>query len=221
MSPFLEDAEQPAEGANPCPNRGIWAHLVQGEGESMVRLLIGVLLGLLLVPGTSWGLKDYKRSMPKKLNSYLSEGVVIGGVAGRGFSLRDVRRKFGKKTKVERVVLDLGDENGAPLMGTSYFHIEVDSANSRIIMDLSQVQRSKLTESELKKIFSGSPYLALQSIAYDPEDRATNLILNMKRPIQVEIFSPKQANKPGRIILDVAPAPKRAQAKPHQKGKSR
>lgn len=93
-------------------------------------------------------------------------------------------------------------------MGTaSYFHVEVDKTNSRIIMDLSQVQRSRLSESELKKVFAGSPYLALESIAYDPEDRATNLILNMKRPIKVEIFSPKLAKTPGRIILDVAPVP--------------
>lgn len=65
----------------------------------MVRLLIGIVLGTLLVPANSWGLKDYKRSMPKKINSYLSDGVVIGGVAGRGFSSGMCDENMGPKPR--------------------------------------------------------------------------------------------------------------------------
>lgn len=179
--------------------------LVKG-GILMMRLFFAVILGVLVTWSPAYGLKDYKRSMPKKVNSYLSEGVVIGGIAGTGFTLREVRRKFGAKSKMERVVLDLGDENGEPIKGSpAYYHVEVDQKKSRVIMDLSQVQRSKMTEKQLRNVFMGSPYLALDSITYDPEDGATNLTLRMKRPIKVEIFSPNDAKKNGRIILDVSP----------------
>lgn len=187
----------------------------------MVRLMIGITVGFLVFPTGAWGLKDYRRAMPKKINSYLSEGVFIGGVAGRGFSLRNVTRRFGAKSKIERVVVDIGDENGEPLIGpAAYFHIEVDQQNSRVVMDLSQVQRSKLSVDQLKKIFSKSPYVALESIGYDPQDRATNLTLRMKRPIMVEIFSPEGEKKPGRIVMDLKPG-KLAMIEPKKSGKNR
>jgi len=117
-----------------------------------------------------------------------------------------VSRQFGAKSKIERVVVDLGDEKGRSLLSPApYFHVEVDPRNSRVVIDLSQVQGSRLSEENLKKVFSGSPYVSLMDIGYDPEDRATHLTLKMKRPLMVEIFSPEGKNEPGRIIMDFVP----------------
>ena len=51
----------------------------------------------------------YKQTLSVKKNAYASDGVFIGGKAGAGTSLLNVRRIFSPKAQLERVVLDLGD----------------------------------------------------------------------------------------------------------------
>ncbi|MBK8203843.1 MAG: hypothetical protein IPK68_16510 [Bdellovibrionales bacterium] len=82
-------------------------------------------------------------ALPKKTHQYFSDGVFIGGKAGRGFSLIGVDRKLGKATKMERILFDIGDELGAPVSDSpGYFHIEISKKNKQIIVDLAQAHRS-------------------------------------------------------------------------------
>jgi hypothetical protein len=147
-----------------------------------------------------------RRALQKKTHQYFSDGVVIGGKAGRGFSLIGVDRKLGKVTQMERILFDIGDELGAPVSDSpGYFHIEISKKNKQIIVDLAQAQRSLVSEEDLRKKLSGSPYVQLARVIYDPEDKATSFILKMKQDLKVEVFSPQNKSEPGRIILDLKP----------------
>lgn len=147
-----------------------------------------------------------KRAFPRKTHQYLNDGVFIGGKAGRGFSLIGIDRKLGKATKIERILFDIGDELGAPVSdGPGYFHIEISKRNKQIIVNLAQAQRSLVSEEDLRKKLSGSPYVQLARVIYDPEDKATSFILKMRQDVKVEVFSPQNKSEPGRIILDLKP----------------
>lgn len=142
----------------------------------------------------------------KKQNLYLTHGAVIGGVAGRGFSLLGLERKLGKKTGMERILIKIGDESGVPVMGiSSYFHIEIDEKKNRIAVELSQMQRSLRTENELKQQIGDSHYVSLEQVIYDPQEKSTSLVFKMKQPLKVEVFSPQKVQVTGRIVLDLLP----------------
>ncbi|MCB0362072.1 MAG: hypothetical protein KDD35_05105 [Bdellovibrionales bacterium] len=146
------------------------------------------------------------RAPIKKLNHYVRDGLFIGGAAGRGFSLLDIKRKFGKKSKMERIVLTIGDELGAPLLGVpGYFHLEIDQNHKRVFLDLAQLQRSLISEKEMVSRFADSPYLKLERVVYDPEDKATGLSFKMKQNLAVEVLSPIDGSQPARIVLDLIP----------------
>lgn len=167
-----------------------------------------VFTALFLLPTTgAQAASPFKKSLTKKTGKYISEGVIIGGRVGRGYTLLNVRRSFSKKKKVERVVLDIGDLKGKPILGeVNYFHVSVDRDLSRVVVDLSQVSRSGVDQAKLLKMFRKSPMVKTAEITYDPEDVSTNLILKMKRPTNVEVFQLSEPNAPGRIVIDMKPA---------------
>ncbi|MBK8203842.1 MAG: hypothetical protein IPK68_16505 [Bdellovibrionales bacterium] len=76
-----------------------------------------------------------------------------------------------------------------------------------------------MSEVDLRKKLSGSPYVQLARVIYDPEDKATSFILKMKKDLKVEVFSPQNKSEPGRIILDLKPEFVRTEGRalPHKK----
>ncbi len=149
----------------------------------------------------------FKKSLSKKTGKYISEGVIVGGRVGKGYTLLNIRRSFSKKAKIERVVLDIGDLRGRPVLGeVNYFHVSVDKGLSRVVVDLSQVSRSGVSQAQLLELFKKSPLVRSAEITYDPEDVSTNLVLKMKKPTFVEVFQLSEPNAPGRIVIDMKPA---------------
>ncbi|MGE3385614.1 MAG: hypothetical protein AB7K41_02680 [Bdellovibrionales bacterium] len=164
--------------------------------------------------GQALAASQYKQALDKKLNAYLSEGVVTGGRAGKGYSLLNVRRDLSTKMAMERVILDLGDLEGKPLAGkASYFQASIEKNPPRIVIDLAQLSRSAVTEAKLKQIFKRSPYIKSVELTSDPEDRSASLVLALNEPMAVEVFEMPSANKATRIVLDLkknaAPARKK------------
>lgn len=156
----------------------------------------------------------FKKSLSKKTGKYISEGVIIGGRVGKGYTLLNIRRSFSKKARMERVVLDIGDLKGKPILGeVNYFHVSVDRDLSRVVVDLSQVAHSGVDQAKLLKLFKQSPNVRSVEITYDPEDVSTNLVLMMKRPTFVEVFQLSEPNAPGRIVIDMKPAQKKKRRK--------
>jgi len=169
-----------------------------------------MLRTILMVAGflgfQAFAASPYKQSLTTKSNSYVKDGVFTGGKAGQGSSLLGVRRTFSDKARVERVIVDLGDHEAKPAgRNPGYFQVAMDSKNNRVVMDLSQLRFSKVTEQQLKSIFAKSPYVSSVSLTLDPEDRAATMVLKLKRPMRLEVFQLLDNKKPGRVVMDLTP----------------
>lgn len=167
-----------------------------------MKSLIPLLIALSSLP--LYAASPYKQSLDKKLNQYLSDGVFVGGKAGQSFSLINVRRDISKTMQMERVILDLGDQDGKPLYGkASYFQAHVQQNPPRIIIDLAQLSKSAISESKMKEIFKKSPFIKSVELTSDPEDRAATLVLNLNTPMKAEVFEMPAKDKPSRIVVDI------------------
>lgn len=159
----------------------------------------------------SWGavaVTPFHRSLVQKQNKYMKDGVVVGGQAGRGASLLNVRRAFSPKIGLERVIVDMGDEQGNATSSENmgYFQVALESKRNRILVDLAQLRISKLSEPQIKSIFKKSPYVKTASLTLDPEDNTGTLLLELSRPVRLEVFNLSATKKTPRIVLDILPA---------------
>ncbi len=178
-----------------------------------MRKTIGLVLCLIYLPISGWAASPYKRSLVNKKNVYMRDGVFTGGKAGEGASLLGMRRAFSGKAKIERVIVDLGDGEMKPAGDElGYFQVSLDSKNNRVVLDVAQLKSSKISEQQVKDLFRKSAYVSNVSLTLDPEDKAGTMVLQLKRPMKLEVFQLHDRSKPGRIVMDltpVAPAPKR------------
>lgn len=161
------------------------------------------LLLLAMVSATSGAATAYKHSLSGKKNAYLKDGVITGGVAGTGTSLLNVRRAFSAKAELERLIISLGDKEAKPLKGEpTYFQAAMDASNNRMVLDITQLKLSKVSEQQVQRLFKSSPYVSSVSFTLDPEDKAASMVVNLKRPMKLEVF---RLSKPARIVLDLKP----------------
>ncbi len=152
----------------------------------------------------SWAAIDRMQALDVKKHIYIENGTVVGGEAGRTFSLLDVRRMPASKDKIERIFFDLGDEAGKPLKNrVSYFQVTVEKNNPRVVIDLSQMLGSDIDFAKLKKVFAKSPYVREARINYDPIDTTITVQLILKKPMQVEAFKLVAKDRPSRLVVDL------------------
>jgi len=170
-------------------------------------ILLG-LAGLTIVAGAA---TPYKQTLNVKKNAYLSDGVFTGGkTAGQGASILAVKRGFSAKAELERMIVTIGDKEARPLRGEpTYFQASMDAAQRRMVLDISQLKLSKVSEAQIQRLFKSSPYVSGIDLTLDPEDRAATMVVHLKRPMRLEVF---KMSKPARIVLDLIPANARAQA---------
>lgn len=170
----------------------------------MIAILTSVLVGSFV-----WAATPYKQSLDKKLNAYISEGVYTGGTITTPLSLITVRRHYAAKAQVERIFLDMGDFAGEPLKGgVGHFHVGIEKNPSRVVIDLNQVQRAGITEKQLVKTFEKSPFVKTATMRFDPEEQVTTMILEMKKPVGVEVIELPSKTKASRIVVDLKAAKK-------------
>jgi hypothetical protein len=104
------------------------------------------------------------------------------------------------------VTVELGDKEIKPAgKDIGYFQVSLDSKENRVVVDLSQLKYSRVTESAVQNLFKKSPYVASVSLTLDPEDKAASMVLNLKQPVKMEVFQQLQAGKPGKIVMDLSP----------------
>ncbi len=185
------------------------------RGYRMLRSLVLLVVMILGFGGFSvFAATPYKRTLSVKSNTYMKDGVFIGGKAGEGSSLLGVRRAYSDKAKIERVIVDLGDHQARPAgRSPGYFQVSMDSVNNRVVVDLAQLRLSKVSEAQLQNIFRKSPYISSASLTLDPEDKAGTMVFKLKRPMRLEVFQLLDKRKPGRVVIDLTPmgaAPSRA-----------
>lgn len=172
----------------------------------MVKFLLAILWsGLVLSDARA--ASPFKQSLEGKKNAYLQDGLFIGGKAGAGTSILGMRHQYSKKAQIERLVVDLGDGEGKPLLQeASYFQASVDRKQNRIVLDLTQLKMSLVSEQKIRNLLRNSPYVASADFTLDPEDKAASLVLNLKRPMRLEVFQLLDKKKSARLVLDLKPA---------------
>jgi hypothetical protein len=182
--------------------------------------MFSLVLSAVLSSSVSMAATPFKVSLDAKKNSYMREGVFTGGRAGSGTSLLAVRRSFSAKLKLERVILDMGDKEARPAgRDLGFFQASMDSANNRIVLDLSQLRLSKVSEVQVQRLFKKDPFVSSVSLTLDPEDKAGTLVLNLRRPMKLEVFQLLKPKSPARIVMDLTPLPAAAAPAPAPAGK--
>ena len=168
-----------------------------------IGLLVALILGSI---STAHAASPFKRTLDVKKNAYVADGVFTGGrVLSQGSSLLAVRRDFSAKAGLERIVVALGDQEAKPLKtGMAYFQASLDAANKRLVLDISHLKQSKVSEAQVQRLFRTSPNVASVDFTLDPEDKAASMVVNLKRPMKLEVF---QLRKPARIVMDLKPLP--------------
>ncbi|MBK9323945.1 MAG: hypothetical protein IPM97_13550 [Bdellovibrionaceae bacterium] len=163
-------------------------------------LIATILLGYSLTSNAAIPTK-LKGPVPGRI--LVNEGQAMGGIAGSGFSLMDLRRSSDAKKRVERVVIDIGDMQGQTLKGLpGYFHAELKKNPSKLILDFDQTPVSRLDEGRLKDRFKGSLFVRKTSMILDPEDKALNLTFDLKPGTIARVFQVKGEKGTSKVVVD-------------------
>jgi hypothetical protein len=74
-----------------------------------------------------------------------------------------------------------------------------------VVLDLAQLTTSNISEAQLKQTFKKSPFISSVELTLDPEDKAATMVLNLKRPMKLEVFELLAKGKPSRVVMDLTP----------------
>ncbi len=160
---------------------------------------------LALIGESAFAASVFKRALEGKQHKYIDSGTIIGGEAGQAFSLLKLRAQADRKRGIERIVLNLGDEQGQLLKGKmSFFQVNMDPSAMRLVINLSQVVASTMSEAELKDAFKSSPFVRSVALVKDPSSQSLSLVLSLKQKAKAEVFQLTKQNSPGRLVIDLA-----------------
>lgn len=149
---------------------------------------------------------SFVQTLETKRNAYRNDGVFTGGRAGTGTSLLAVRRAYSKSAAVERVIVDLGDKDAKPAgAAMGFFQASLDGVANRVTLDVSQLRLSKVTETQLQRVFKNSAYVKHVALTLDPEDHAATMVLDLKRPVRLEVYRTVKAGQPAMVVMDLVP----------------
>lgn len=137
-----------------------------------------------------------------KLNQYMGTEIRIGGVAERELALLNVQWMRASNKPVERVVIQVGEQDGSKLKGKmGYFHVSLrEQPIARLSIDLSQIQKTKIDENTVRKNLEKSKLISKVDFTMDPEDGSTNLTFVLKKQIKWDAYTQKEK---GEIVLDL------------------
>jgi hypothetical protein len=145
---------------------------------------------------------------PQKLGNYIAAGAIVGGNAGKIFSLLRVQKML-LAGGVERLILTYGDQDGVPLKTQpGYFHLSLDQAGERLVLDLSQVMKTAIDQQDLIKELRGSHLVAKTDMSMDPQDGTTNITLFMRTPVETRAQIEMAEDKQNQIVIDIRPVSK-------------
>jgi hypothetical protein len=140
---------------------------------------------------------------PGKISSPISNGVFTGGSAQAAFTLTKITRQAGRNG-TEKWTLTYGDREGKPVpSGPGFFHVSVDRNGRRVVIDLAQVHRTAVDGVELEKMARGSNLVATTDMIMDPQDRSTNITMNMKSAVAVRVANERTSG--GQLVLEISP----------------
>ncbi len=169
-----------------------------------VAAVLIAFISLSLGSTAAWSVPHRPKVKPQGLGSYIRSGVVVGGYAGEALSLLRMQKMLAPDG-AERLVILYGDKNGNVVKSElGYFHISVDERNSRVSIDLAQVQRTAVDAKDLAKVFNNSRLVSTTEMTMDPLDLSTNISLTLQQPAEIKVnVETSQGTK--RLIIDMRP----------------
>ncbi|WII72849.1 hypothetical protein QJS83_03065 [Bdellovibrio sp. 22V] len=164
---------------------------------------MGCMMALLLALPAGAAISSQK-AKPSVSKILVGEGVSFGGLAGTGFTLMDVRRTADAKKKVERIVIDVGDMNGALLRGwPGYYYAELKKNPSRLVIDFAQMPNANLDQNQLTNRLKGSLAVTKTSMSLDPIDSSLNLTLDLKKNTKVRVYQVAGKKTTSKVVVDL------------------
>ncbi len=131
-------------------------------------------------------------------------GSIIGGVAGTGFSLLDLRKTQNAKSKIERIVFDIGDLRGRTQKGLpGYYHVQMLQNPSRLVIDFAQMPASRINAQEVQKRLASSMFIKSTELALDPVDQSLNLVLFLKNKPKAKVFQVAGKKTTSKVVVDL------------------
>ncbi|MFS4458255.1 hypothetical protein [Bdellovibrio sp. HCB2-146] len=145
-----------------------------------------------------------KKAAPKVNRILSGEGSTFGGLAGAGFTLLDVRRTADTKKKLERLVIDVGDQNGAPQKGwPGYYFAELKKNPQRLVLDFAQMPKSKLNEHQIAARMKNSLAVRGTSLSMDPIDNSLLLSFDLKPKSKVRVYQVAGKKSTSKVVIDI------------------
>ena len=138
-------------------------------------------------------------------------GFINGGVAGEEFSLLKIENQVAGQS--ETLSLAYGDRQGKQIRGLpGFYQIALDRDGRRLVIDLAQVDRTAVDPQSLRQKLKSSPLVSSVDMTMDPQDRSTNITLNLKEPIEISVVS-TGPSEPSAVSIAMKPASSRKGAK--------
>ena len=165
---------------------------------------IGCLSAFLFVLSAGAAVPVQKTKPTSAAKILAGEGVSFGGVAGKGFTLMDIRRTADAKKKVERIVIDVGDMNGAALRGKpGYYFAELKKNPQRLVIDFSQMPSARLDQDKIAERLKGSLAVTNSSLSLDPVDNSLNLTFDLKKNTKVRVYQVAGNKATSKVVVDL------------------
>ncbi len=134
----------------------------------------------------------------------IGKGSQIGGVAGAGFTLMDLRLSQDKKKHIDRIVVDVADMEGRNIRGLpGYFHAELKSNPQKLIVDFSQMPKTRIDEKKLAVILKRSRAVQATKMTIDPIDHTLSISLDLKKNTKVRIQQVAGLKQTSKVVFDL------------------
>lgn len=167
------------------------------EFASLVMKSVAVLL---LVPVAMAAIPGQK-SAPLKILS--APAAVVGGVAGDGFSLLDIKKEILAAGSIERLIIEVGDYRGRPNLGpTAYYHAQLMKDPSRLVIDFSQMTLSLIDQKQLSERLQNSKFVHRVQMTKDSSDQTISMIFDLKVNTRARVIQVKGMKKTSKLVVD-------------------
>lgn len=146
-------------------------------------------------------------SIPPKVGSpkiHSAPSALVGGQAGYGFSLMNVKKAYSPKGKFERITFVVGNLQGKPHFGPpAYYHAQLMKNPSRLLLDFSQMPLSLLSEIQLIQRLKNSKYVLQSHMTRDPQDNSLSLAFDLKPNTRIRIMQIGNSKKSSQVVVDL------------------
>lgn len=141
---------------------------------------------------------------PSTLQSFQVTQRQIGGQAGAGFSLLNLQKIQAKNGRAERLIFEVGTKDGYVLKGLpGYFNAQNQVGPNRIVLDFSQMMKSKINEAFIKGILKDSKFITGVKLTSDPQDKTLSMILDLNTAVQMKTVQVAGKKQTAKVVLDI------------------